>query len=73
MREAKHAYRLGGDDDRFAPLVGKQVKIDGTIAENSDLNKKPAGGDRRSDIDTGDLAKIDVTVISQMADACGGR
>src|SRR3954465_6458382 len=58
MRAAKHAYRLDGDGDQLKDLVGKQVKVEGTIAENSDLNKKTttADQDKRSDIDAGDLA-----------------
>jgi hypothetical protein len=74
MREAKHAYRLGGDNDELEKLVGKQVKVQGTVAENSDLNKKPADADNnnRPDVDTGDLAKVDVVTIAQVADACGG-
>jgi hypothetical protein len=73
LREAKHAYRLGGDGDQFEKLVGKQVKVQGTIAENSDLSKKRADGDHRIDVDAGDLAKVDVTTIAQVADACGSN
>jgi hypothetical protein len=75
MREAKHAYRLDGDKDQLDPLVGKQVRVEGTIAENSDLNKRadesPRDRDKPADIDPGDLAKVNVQSISAVADACG--
>lgn len=76
MREAKHAYRLKGDDDQLDKLVGKQVKVDGTIGENSDLNKAQEEAktdrDRGADIDAGDLARVDVKSIAQVSDSCGG-
>ena len=75
MREAKHSYRLDGNDDQLGSLVGKQVRVEGTVAEKSDLNKR-AGEDRKdtdkpADIDTGDLAKVKVNSISAVSDACG--
>jgi len=75
MREAKHSYRLDGSDDQLGNLVGKQVRVEGTVAEKSDLNKR-AGEDRKdtdkpADIDTGDLAKVKVNSISAVSDACG--
>jgi hypothetical protein len=74
MREAKHAYRLDGDNDQLEQLVGKQVKLEGTIAENSDLNRpKDAKRDKPADIDSGDLAKVDVVTIAATADTCGGE
>lgn len=75
MREAKHAYRLDGDKDQLGNLVGKQVKVEGTIAENSDLNKRAAenrdNSNKGADIDTDDLAKVDVTSIAAVSNACG--
>jgi len=75
MREAKHSYRLDGDDDQLSNLVGKQVRVEGTVAENSDLNKRAAEDrkdtDKPADIDTGDLAKVKVNSISAMSDSCG--
>ena len=75
MRAAKHAYRLDGDSGQMKDLVGKQVKVEGTIAENSDLNKKTttADQDKRTDIDAGDLAKVDVKTIAATGDACGSN
>ena len=75
MREARHAYRLDGDKDQLDNLVGKQVRVQGTIAENSDLNKKAAENRDRdnkpADIDAGDLAKVNVQSIAAVSDACG--
>jgi hypothetical protein len=78
MREAKHAYQLDGDDkDAMRDMVGKQVRVTGTIEETSELrreaNETRTAGDRRQglDIDTGDLAKVDVQGIVQVADVCG--
>jgi hypothetical protein len=78
MRGAKHAYALeGDDDDALRNLVGKQVRVTGMIAESSALRReisKPRDttGSRDSlDIDSGDLAKVDVQGIVQVADVCG--
>jgi len=75
MREAKHSYRLDGDDDQLGNLVGKKVRVEGTVAQNSDLNKRAAEDrkdtDKPADIDTGDLAKVKVNSISAMSDSCG--
>jgi hypothetical protein len=76
MREAKHSYTLASDHkDAMRDLVGKQVRVNGTIKEASELHKEAAeaksSGDRRLDIDAGDLAKIDVEGIVQVAEECG--
>jgi hypothetical protein len=80
MREAKHAYELEGDDtEAMKNLVGKQVRVTGTIAETSELHREATesrrSGDRREglDIDRGDLAKVDVQGIVQVAEVCGGK
>jgi hypothetical protein len=79
MREAKHSYELDGDNkDAMRNLVGKQVRVTGTIAETSELHREAAekrdSSDRREglDIDRGDLAKVDVQGIVQVAEVCGG-
>jgi hypothetical protein len=75
MREARHAYRLAGDKDQLDNLVGKQVRVQGTVAENSDLNKRAEDSrrdaDKPADLDTNDLAKVNVTSISSVSDSCG--
>jgi len=73
-REAKRAYRLDGDTDQLEGLVGKQVRVEGVIADASDVYKKSQDAkkdDKPLDIDAKDLAKVDVKSISQVADACG--
>jgi hypothetical protein len=75
MREARHAYRLDGDNDQLDNLVGKQVRVQGVVAENSDLNKRAEDNrrdtDRPADLDTSDLAKVNVQSISAVSDSCG--
>jgi hypothetical protein len=74
MREAKHSYVLDSDDkDAMRSLVGKQVRVTGTIDESSELRRGTTDGDRREspDIGAGDLAKVDVQGIVQVADVCG--
>ena len=78
MRGAKHAYALeGDDDDALRNMVGKQVRVTGTMVETSELRReisKPRDTtDRRDglDIDARDLAKVDVKGIVQVADVCG--
>ena len=75
MREAKHSYTLdGGDGDSMRDMVGKQVRVNGTIDEASELHKEATEKrDRRNglDIDAGDLAKIQVQGIVQVAEECG--
>ena len=77
MRAAEHAYRLSGDRDAIEPLVGKQVRVSGSIAKSSDLNAHDDSGrmkDRdRTKIDEGDLAKVDVASIDSVSDNCGGK
>jgi len=76
MRSASHAYRLNGERDTLEPLVGKQVRVSGTVTQRSDLNDHTAAGTTkekdRTKIDEDDLAKVDVTSIDSVADTCGG-
>ena len=76
MREAKHSYALDGDEkDVMRDMVGKQVRVNGTIKETSELHKEAAktssDGERRLDIDAGDLTTIAVQGIVQVAEECG--
>jgi hypothetical protein len=75
MREAKHSYTLdSGDKDVMREMVGKQVRVNGTIDEPSELHKEATDNkDRRNglDIDAGDLAKIKVQGVVQVAEECG--
>jgi hypothetical protein len=75
LRSAAHAYRLSGDRDSLEGLVGKQVRVSGTLAERSDLNDRTTAGtlkDKdRTKIDEDDLAKVDVASIDSVSDNCG--
>jgi hypothetical protein len=78
IRGAKHAYALEGkDDDGLRSMVGKQVRVTGTISETSELRRevtKPRDTTAKRDgldIDAGDLTKVDVQGIVQVADVCG--
>jgi hypothetical protein len=77
MREAAHAYKLSADRDTLEPLVGKQVRVSGTVERRSQLNEHNADGtlkDRdRTKIDADDLASVHVASIDSIADGCGGK
>jgi hypothetical protein len=68
LTAARGSYRLDGDDDNIRPHVGSQVRVTGTLDERSEL----ASGDRpdRTDLDTGDLAQLNITSITRIADTC---
>jgi len=86
VRMAANAYRIEGKDQGdWDPMVGKQVRVSGTVKEGADLPRPDASaaGDRasatsgssdaasREKIDKGDLAKLDVSSISVVSDNCG--
>ena len=76
MREAKHAYRLDGDNDQLDKLVGKQVSVEGTVADASDLAKRQnemRKDNKPADIDAGDLAKVDVKTIAAVSVSCSDK
>jgi len=77
LQAAEHAYRLSGDHDNLEPLVGKRVRVSGTLAQASDLNAHDDNGkmkDRdRAKIGESDLAKVDVASVDSVADTCGGK
>jgi hypothetical protein len=76
MREAKHAYRLDGDNDQLDRLVGKQVSVEGTIADSSNLNRRAdevRKDNKPADLDAGDLAKVDVKTIAAVSDVCSDK
>jgi hypothetical protein len=75
MRAAEHAYKLSADNDTLEPLVGKQVRVSGTVERRSQLNEHNDNGtvkDRdRTKIDADDLASVHVASIDSIADGCG--
>jgi hypothetical protein len=77
MRAAEHAYKLSADNDTLEPLVGKQVRVSGTVERRSQLNEHNDNGtmkDRdRTKIDAGDLASVHVASIDSIADSCGAK
>lgn len=75
MRAAEHSYRLDGDRDELDKLVGKQVRVSGTVEKRSDLNEHNADGTvkerDRTKIADSDLAQVKVDTVASIADACG--
>jgi hypothetical protein len=73
MRSAAGAYRVDAMGDvKLDELVGKQVQVVGTIAQDMDLPRANAGRNDRPEIKEGDLTRIDATSVSMLADVCGG-
>ncbi|HJZ71665.1 MAG TPA: hypothetical protein VKE51_07975 [Vicinamibacterales bacterium] len=75
-REAAQAYRISGDKDVLEPLVGREVRINGTEEKRSTLNDHDDDGTLknrdRTKIDDDDLARVRVTSIDQIAAQCSG-
>jgi hypothetical protein len=85
----RHAYRLNAANrNDLDKLVGKQVKVSGTVTERpnlvvpedrrgNDLKVGTSGVQDREhdrwDINAGDLAKVDVESIQQVAAGCRTR
>jgi hypothetical protein len=70
IRSASNAYRIRPAAQMdLDTLVGKQVKVNGTIEKRADL---PSGSDKREDIGKGDLAELNATDVSIVAASCGG-
>jgi hypothetical protein len=84
----RQAYRLAaGDKKNFEKLVGKQVKVSGTVTESADpIARDERRGndlvmvgtsgvrdqeDPHSRIKPGDLARVDVASIQQVGEGCG--
>jgi len=76
-KEAEHAYRLNAknsSDEDWTRLVGRQVRISGTIAKRSDVEQKvgtSGSSDKAPKLHESDLAQVDVTDIQQVAANCG--
>jgi hypothetical protein len=77
LREAQNAYRVSARDNiDMESMVGKQVRVTGTIAKRADLPSPTTGNDQARDmqkIDKGDLAKIDNATVAVVSDSCGDR
>jgi len=72
LRSAAGAYRVESPDGvNLADLVGREVRVVGTINENMDLPR--ANGDRDPvQVKEGDLARIQAASVSQTAAECRG-
>ena len=77
MRAAEHAYKLAADKDTLEPLVGRQVRVSGTVEHRSKLLEHNDDGtvkDRdRTKIDEDDLASVHVASIDSIAASCGAK
>src|SRR5206468_856907 len=80
LREAEHAYRVDAKDNvDMDAMVGKQVRVSGTMAKHADLPAMPSATTGQNEqrkpekIDQDDLAKIDDASVSVVSDNCGGR
>jgi hypothetical protein len=85
VNAAEHAYRLEAkntSDDNWSNMVGRQVRVSGTLAKTGDLDQKVGTSgsndhadknDDRVKIHESDLARVDVSDIQQVAAACGGH
>ena len=81
MRAAASAYRVNpAGNVKIDELVGKQVRVSGTIARNASApgaqassrdDRGTAGSNERQEIKEGDLARIDATSVAMVAQACG--
>jgi hypothetical protein len=74
MQAAADAYRLEGDEASLRSHIGKQVRVTGTLEEESDVAPRAgtgSGESDRADVDPGDLAALDVTTVEAVAETCG--
>jgi len=86
MRSASHSYRLSGDSKHLDSLLGRQVRVIGSISEQSSLpstagsNASSQGTNNSSGTRDnggqsrpreGQLAEMTVNSITQVADGCG--
>jgi len=77
VNAAQHSFRLNAgknvDDKDWDKLVGKKVKVDGTMTERSQVATSGSkDSNDRPKIHEGDLAQVDVNAISQAGASCGG-
>lgn len=75
-RFAASTYVLNPKGDvKLDDLVGKEVRVTGTIARTADLPAATAGNSsdttQRPDIDKDNPAKVDVTSATMTSDTCG--
>lgn len=72
LREAAGAYRVNPSGEvKLEGLVGKEVRVVGTIRDDMDLPRANASQDR-VDIKEGDLTRITAESVSTLAEVCQG-
>jgi hypothetical protein len=72
LRSAAGAYRVDAPDGvNLADLVGREVRVVGTVKENMDLPRANADRDPVQ-VKEGDLTRIAAASVSQTAAACRG-
>jgi hypothetical protein len=64
---ASRTYRLSGGPENLADMVGHQVRVSGTVSDRG--NVQP--GSQNREIDTGDLATLEVASAESVSEACG--
>jgi hypothetical protein len=81
---ARRSYRLSGAEQDLDTLVGKQIRVTGTLTDAATLPRADAGrsdreqmgrsaGDNdRREIDADDLAQMDVQQIETISERCAG-
>jgi hypothetical protein len=80
LREAENSYRVSPRDKvDMESMLGKQVRVTGTIAKRADLPEPSTATSGKNEakemekIDKGDLAKIEDATISVVSNDCGGH
>ncbi len=79
LNAAEHAYRLkneNGKDSDLDSFVGRQVRVRGTLAKQSDIDQKigtSGSNDKQPKLRDSDLAQVDVSDVQQTAAACGSH
>ncbi len=78
-RAAKNTYRVDGKGFDLESLVGKQLRVSGTLEQGSDVWQKARDAKRDSadngqpqvpEIKEGDLAKVNATNIEKINEVC---
>jgi hypothetical protein len=64
---AARSYQLSGGPETLRDLVGHQVRVTGTLAEEGEV----ASGDNDREVSEDDLAEIEVRSAESVAETCG--
>lgn len=75
LRLVTRTYRVDGDRNTLEPIVGRTVRVTGTMAERSNLSAHNDDGtlkDRdRTKPDEDDLARVKVASVDEVSERCG--